>query len=347
MVKPLLYKKFPELGGNIPWLSVGTFPTPVGRLYNLEKAMGLSDIWIKRDDLCGELYGGNKVRTLEFSLADAIKTESELIFTYSALGSNWPLACVIYSKLHNIPTDVFFLPYPMDPVKEANLRLTHDLANRVFSAKSLFTFPWILGSNLIKAKRNRRVYLMPPGGVSAVTTLGYINAVLELKEQCDKGEMPIPDFVFCALGSGGTAAGLSIGLGMVGWSTQVVAVRVVDLIVANRLILNRLIRKTLAAMKTNGARLSSSANWGANIRIEHRYFGKGYGVATVKGDESIEVMRSEEDQLLDTTYTAKACGAMLEMAHREPCKGKTLLFWQTLNSRPLDEVAKRMASDSS
>ncbi|MCG8603531.1 pyridoxal-phosphate dependent enzyme [bacterium] len=346
MNQPLIFQKFPELAKNIPWLSLGTFPTAVQRLTHLEKATGLSNLWIKRDDLSGKIYGGNKVRTLEFSLADALEKKANLVFAYSALGSNWPLACSIYTKMYGLPTDVFFLPYPMDDIKERNLQLTRRLSGRICSARSLLTFPFLLGCSLLKSWRSHRVYLMPPGGVSAVTTLGYVNAVLELKEQCEQGQMPVPDYIFVPLGSGGTAAGLAIGLDFVGWSSRVIAVRVVDFIVANRVTLHYLIKKTIRTMKANGANIGLDANWKANIRIEHRFFGKGYGLPTPDGQESAELVQTHENQLLDATYTSKTMAAMLEFAKEREYKNKTLLFWHTLNSRSLEGVDLRLQRNS-
>ena len=95
-------------------------------------------IWIKRDDLSGEFYGGNKVRTLEFILAEAKKREADLLIAYSALGSNWPLACVVYAKQQEWLTDVFFLPYPMDNVKRENLELINELSRKVSIPDAVF-----------------------------------------------------------------------------------------------------------------------------------------------------------------------------------------------------------------
>lgn len=342
MDQPLIFKHFKELSKNIPWMRLGKFPTPVERLENIGKKIGLQSLWIKRDDLTGEIYGGNKVRTLEFSLAEAAQKQADLIFTYSALGSNWPLSCVIYAKLKGWPTDVLFFPKPLDSNKEKNLVLTHDLARQVILAKSLWTFPFVLYFHLRKTKREARIYLSPPGGTSPLTTLGYINAVFELKEQCEKGEAPIPDFVFCPFGSGGTAAGLSIGLNLVGWHTQVMAVRVVDLLVTNKWTLNHLIQRTLSLLQKNGV---SHLQWQDNVRVVHKYFGKGYSEPTVLGEECVELLRTEENQLLDSTYTGKTFAAILGLAKDKQFTNKHLLFWQTLNSRSLEGLAQRLSGE--
>lgn len=340
--QPLIFQQFKDLAEKIPWLSLGQYPTPVERLSHVEKELGLSNLWIKRDDLSGELYGGNKVRTLEFCLAEAKQKKAEVIYTYSALGSNWPLACVIYAKLLGWPTEVFFLPFPLDSVKQQNLEVTTRLARRVHCAKARATFPFVLYSNWLRAKRHANVYLTPPGGASAMATLAYVNAVLELKDQCDQGQTPVPDFIFCPLGSGGTVAGISIGLHLIGWPTTVIAVRVVAYLVANHLMLQHLISRTVKVMQNNGARLSNRKAWGSNIRIEHDYFGKGYGKPTRLGERSIELVGSLENQRLDSTYTGKTFAAILQSSKDTFLKNKSVLFWQTLNSRNLDTLDEKL-----
>lgn len=343
MDKPLIFKHYKELSKHIPWMSLGSFPTPVERLRNLEKKLGLDSLWIKRDDLSGEIYGGNKVRTLEFGLAEASKKGANLIFTYSALGSNWPVACGIYAKLKGWPTDVFFFPRPLDPTKEHNLELTKKLARRVFSTKSQLTFPFVLYFHLRKAKKRATVYLTPPGGTSPLTTLGYVNAIFELRQQCENEEAPIPDVIFCPLGSGGTAAGLSIGLHLVGWPTQVIAVRVVDLVAANKLTLNYLIRRAVQLLQKFGV---SCLDWPNNVRIAHDYCGKGYGIPTALGEKCIQLFQSEENQILDSTYTGKTFSAILDLANENAFKNKHILFWQTLNSRSLEDIPTRLKDET-
>ena len=65
--RPALFDRFPELSGKIDWVRLETSPSPVQRLEHL----GHDNLWIKRDDILSTVYGGNKVRKLEFVLADA------------------------------------------------------------------------------------------------------------------------------------------------------------------------------------------------------------------------------------------------------------------------------------
>ena len=69
---------------NLPQLRLGVYPTPFYRLENISRIYNKS-IWIKRDDLCGVALGGNKVRTLEYLLADAQKQGCDTVFTLSLI----------------------------------------------------------------------------------------------------------------------------------------------------------------------------------------------------------------------------------------------------------------------
>jgi len=115
-------------------------------------------------------------------------------------------------------------------------------------------------------------------------------------------------------------------------------VRVVDFIVANKFTLNLLIRRTLKLLKRSGVSLPDR-NWGSNLRIEHNYFGKGYSRPTDLGEQSIELFKSRESQLLDSTYTGKTFAPIIELSKDDQFRSKHILFWQTLNSRNLDKIA--------
>ncbi|MCU1281713.1 MAG: putative pyridoxal phosphate-dependent deaminase, partial [bacterium] len=67
--EPALFRAFPSLAARVPWMPLGRFPTPVARVDGLVPPS--VELWIKRDDASGEIYGGNKVRKLEFLLAEA------------------------------------------------------------------------------------------------------------------------------------------------------------------------------------------------------------------------------------------------------------------------------------
>lgn len=113
------------------------------------------------------------------------------------------------------------------------------------------------------------------------------------------------------------------------------AVRVVDLIAANQLTLTYLIRRTVQLLQHFDALSFTTKGWPNNVRILHRYFGKGYSVPTPMGQKSIQLVKSEENQILDSTYTGKTFSAILDLAHEDSFRNKNILFWHTLNSRSL------------
>src|SRR5713101_2838243 len=93
-----LFKSYPQLEENIPWTRLCNYPSPVEKLPNLGRAVGADEIWIKRDDLLSSIYGGNKVRKLEFILADARSRGAKTLITVGGLGSNHALALAAYSR---------------------------------------------------------------------------------------------------------------------------------------------------------------------------------------------------------------------------------------------------------
>ena len=70
-----------------PRVPLGIFPTPIQKLDNISRILG-TNVYFKRDDLTGLGLGGNKVRKLEFLLADARKTGAEIVFTTGGAQSN-------------------------------------------------------------------------------------------------------------------------------------------------------------------------------------------------------------------------------------------------------------------
>ena len=96
---PALLRWFPELRTGVPWVSLTSVPSPVHRLTVLGRALGMDDLWLKRDDQCGLRYGGNKPRKLEYLLGHALARRAKTIITFGALGSNHTLATAIYGRM--------------------------------------------------------------------------------------------------------------------------------------------------------------------------------------------------------------------------------------------------------
>ena len=91
---PILLKEYPELEERIPRISLGKFPTPVQQLHQ----SGFENLWIKRDDMSSSVYGGNKIRKLEFILGQARKENAAHIITFGGIGTNHGLATAVFCK---------------------------------------------------------------------------------------------------------------------------------------------------------------------------------------------------------------------------------------------------------
>ena len=162
--------------------------------------------------------------------------------------------------------------------------------------------------------------------------LGFVNAGLELAEQVRAGLLPEPEWVFVAMGTGGTTAGLALGLGLGGLRTRVRAVRVVERFLANRTLLGWLERGMRRLAREAGEEEIAGRERAGRIELDHRYFGEGYGYPTEAGKKSVELF-AEEGISLETTYTGKAAAAFLDEARRNP---KPLLFWNTYSAADLN-----------
>jgi D-cysteine desulfhydrase len=165
-----------------------------------------------------------------------------------------------------------------------------------------------------------------------VGSLGYVDAARELVSQIREGVLPEPDVIVVAVGSGGTAAGLAVGLEEAGLRTRVVGVAIshparVLAVMAHRL--TRELAKSVGVHPTRSA---------ARLDIDRRWVGRGYGYFTRDAQDAI----AEATNLgieLDPTYTAKAFACALARA-RAKDTSERVLFWHTLSTHPLEGLPR-------
>ncbi len=297
-----LFRRVPGLAARVHRLPLGRFPTPVQRL-----ALPEGELWIKRDDLTGSPYGGNKVRKLEFLIGDALARGAGRLITAGALGSHHALATAVYGRAVGLPVTLVLFPQPVTPHVRRVLLTDVALGAELRFVPRMELIP---GALLARrwAARHERGYVIPPGGSDALGTLGYVNAALELAEQVAAGALPPPGELHVAAGTLGTAAGLAIGLALAGLPTRVAATRITGRVVTNERALQRLVRGALALLAPE-ARLDAG-EVAARVEIRHGQIGAGYGRETPAG-------RAAAAQLgalglkLDPTYTAKAAAEAL------------------------------------
>jgi L-cysteate sulfo-lyase len=307
-----------------PRVQLGHLPTPLEYLDRFSESLGGPRIWIKRDDCTGLATGGNKTRKLEFLLADAIAQSCDTVITYGAVQSNHArqtaAACarlgldchLVLSRLVDWHDDSY--------ESAGNIQL-----DRLFNASIEFVDPaqaaTIATSRMTKLKREgRRVYSIPPGGSNEVGALGYAVCAQEICQQAHALGFA-PDLVIHASSSGGTHAGLAIGM------TQTSA-RIVGINVSEP-------NEQLALERTKTLALATRDRFAAHapiprVELRHEFLGPAYGIPTPETIAAIRALARLEGIVTDPVYSGKALAALISMIEkRELDGGKNVVFVHT------------------
>ncbi|TFG27205.1 MAG: pyridoxal-phosphate dependent enzyme [Promethearchaeota archaeon] len=326
--KPLLFQKYPKLEGNVPWIKLIPSQTPVRKLSKLETKFCINSLWVKCDDLTSPLYGGNKSRKMEFIYAEALNQNCRKVLTAGAIGSNQCVANAIFCEQLKLKPIAVMIDQPVTSYVRDNLLLDVYFKNEIFYEKE--TIP-----------KSDDIYYMPPGGSNPIGTLGYVEAALELKNQVDNGEIPEPDYIFVPTASSGTAAGLTLGVKLAGLKTQIHAVQASFSSLSNFKAIRRLANKTKLYM-------AKYDNTIPDITFEHlhyteEYYGGEYGLPTPEALKAIKIAQ-EENISLEPTYSGKTFAALLDfiLNNKKEIKDKTVVFWNTYNSRDFSNIIKKV-----
>ncbi|MBN1763058.1 MAG: pyridoxal-phosphate dependent enzyme [Methanomicrobia archaeon] len=331
---PLL-EQYPLLAEKLPYVSLGEFPTPVAKLHRLGEDIGVENLYLKRDDVSGKLYGGNKTRKLEFILGHALRTDAKAVFAFGFAGSNHAVATAIYAQQVGLKSISMLMPQPNAQYVRRNLLMSHYCGAELHQHRNV---PLVIMGTFYQILRHKLRYgyspqVIPPGGSSPLGATGFVNAAFELKEQIMSGELPEPDRIYVALGTTGTAVGLMLGLKAANLKSRVISVRVADEQFAN-------VRKMVTLFhETNSFLCSLDPSFPAfkisekDIAITHDFFGERYALFTEEGMEAVTRMEKEEGITLDGTYTGKAVAALIADAQKHVLRDQIVLFWNTYNSR--------------
>jgi D-cysteine desulfhydrase len=310
---------------------LGDLPTPVERAPWLDD--GRREVWIKRDDLSSEIYGGGKVRKLEWALANSPFDGPQPITSVGGIGSNHLVALALFLReldrhLHAV---VFSQP-PTDHVR-TNLAIMASMGASFWFVPHRWQLPGAWARHAFGRQRDLGP-MMAPGASTPLGCFGFVEAGLELAQQIEDGELPKPQTIFITGGTGGASAGLALGLAMAGISTHLHIVSAVEPVLYNRWLMAAKLRHVHQALRAHGWQGSTSASVllrsaGVTWTLDHRQVGDGYGAPTPAG-RSAGVLAARNGLELDPTYTTK-CVAGLRAA---PVSGP-VLFWNTHGSNDL------------
>ncbi|HXD49875.1 MAG TPA: pyridoxal-phosphate dependent enzyme [Gemmatimonadaceae bacterium] len=313
--------RFPALAG-VPRVAIGRFPTPVEPLAALAP-----NLWIKRDDLAADPMGGNKARALEWLLAGT--APGDRVVTVGSAGSTHALAVATYASRLGAHASIGRWRQEMNgAAAEVSHRIAQVAERAPIHRTPVGAYVWAW------AQRGRGARWIAAGGTTPLGILGHVNGGLELAEQVARGELPAPRAAIVPLGTGGTAAGLSLAFAIAGIDTRVVGARVVPKIVGRRRRVVRLANRAAALLeRLSGTRVPRVSEH--SIEVVDHTFGGAYGRETSAGRDAARRLLAETGIALDTTYSAKAFALALEraaLAAPEP-----VLFWLTFDSRILGE----------
>jgi D-cysteine desulfhydrase len=326
---PLLHERFPALRGSLPYVRLGRGPTPVRRL----ELAGAGEVWVKDEGAYGDGgWGGNKVRKLEWVLADARRRKRKTVLTFGALATNHGLATALYARDQGLGAALVLVDQPIDDHVRAQLeRLRASGATLHFThtrARTIAALPWLL----VRHSSPRPPYVLPAGGSSAVGALGYVEVALELAAQVERGELPEPAWVVAAVGSGGTAAGLTLGLRIAGLQTRVLAVVVNDLLRLDERTLGRLAGRSARLLVRRGAELPALDAQPLTPTVTRTWLGDGYGHPT-DASEAARRVAADQGLALDPVYTAKALAGLIGEREAGALGDGPVLFVQTHGPR--------------
>lgn len=296
-----LHERFPALRETLPHVALGEGPTPVRPLPGLA-----DDLWLKDESPYGSAWGGNKVRKLEWILPDAKRRGRRTILTFGALGTNHGLATALYAREQGLRCAIALVDQPMDDHVRAQLARLESSGATIHrthtKARTVAAVPWLLA-------RHRRPYVLPAGGSSPVGALGYVEVAFEIAAQVRDGALPEPARVAVAAGSGGTAAGLLLGLRLAGLRTKVLGIVVNDTLKLDHGTLTRLARRAARLLRKRGADVPDPEP--GDLTVTRDWLGPGYGRATPESERAIALAREKEGIELDPVYTAKAMAGVL------------------------------------
>ncbi len=311
---------------SMPRIKIAHLPTPVEGLPRLSAKLAGPRLLVKRDDETGLALGGNKTRKLEYLLAEAQANGARTLITAGAVQSNHcrqtaaaaarvGLDCIL----------VLNLPPEKDVDPEATMQSNGNLIlDRLLGAEIVWTDRDHRAQTLQDTfqtawDEGRRPYLIPYGGSNSTGALGYVFAVQELMAQG-----VAPDWIVFPSSSAGTQVGLVVGAKLFGYQGKILGISIDE---TEQVLQTRVADLANQTAELLGEKIQFSS---AEILVNDRYLGAGYGVMGELEIEALQLFAKNEALLLDPVYTARAAGGMIDLVRSGFFKpDETVLFWHT------------------
>jgi len=253
-------------------------------------------LWVKRDDLTHLAGGGNKARKLEYLVADALRLGCDTLLTGGAAQSNHVRMTGAAARVAGLSCTAVLGGHAPDR-DEGNI-----LLDRLFGIDLVwvgeyeaFHIEQVLAETALRLRsEGRHPYEIPLGGASPIGTAGYVMAADELAKEAPAGCM-----IYTATGTGGTQAGLVIGIG------HHERVRGIDVGAIPD------VGERIEAVIPAAASLSGCPMPQGHLQLDRSQIGKAYGARTDAAREAIELVARLEGIVLDPVYSGKAMAALI------------------------------------
>ena len=302
-------------------------PTPLEAAPRLAQALGLKQLYIKRDDCTGLAGGGNKTRKLEFLVGEALAQGADTLITQGAVQSNHVRQTAAAAARFGLSCEIILEERTGSKAADYN-GSGNVLLDRLLGA-SIRNVPvgTDMNAELSSAAeavqaRGGKPYIIPGGGSNPIGALGYVDCVIELVRQADAQGIVI-DRIVTATGSAGTHAGLVAGLALIGADIPVLGIGVRAPQAAQEANVHKLAVET-AALLGHADRVSREMTV-ANCD----YVGAGYGLIDEAVIDALKLAARTEGLLIDPVYTGKAMKGLIALSKQGFFGDETVVFLHT------------------
>ncbi|APR85219.1 D-cysteine desulfhydrase [Minicystis rosea] len=307
----------------IPRLGWVGEPTPITPLPRAAEALGLEWLGVKRDDLLDLPYGGAKPRKLDYVLAAPPFADAPVWSSSGGIGSGSLVALTVAAERLDRRLRAHMFWTPLSEGVTDNLAFTASGPSAIFFYGSRVSMAVCRPAVLLCA-RESGAPVLPPGATSPRGMIGTVRAGLELAQQIREGAVPTPDRVYVALGSGGTAVGLAVGLALGGVRTEVRAVAVVERLLALGPRIRGLEHAALAELARFGL---PAPELPIALTVDHAHAGAAYAHPSVESIAAVDTIAPEGIHL-EPVYTGKAMAALCADARAGGLRN--VIFWSTV-----------------
>ena len=316
---------FSSVFAKLPRISLAPLYSPIERMDRLSSSInGAPNLFIKRDDFIGQLVWGNKLRKLEYTIADALSLSADTVLTCGGIQSNHARTTAQIAR--RLGLDCILVLNGAEPQQATgNFLLVKMMGvgvSFVSSAEERDPEMQRIAENL--RKKGKKPYIIPLGASDIVGVAGFINALKELKEQEEMSGI-LFSHIYHSTSSGGTQAGLETGKRIFGRDDLIISGISADSNTEE--IASRVTSISNGFLRKMGADISISED---ELNTFTGFIGRGYGIPTPGSEKARQIFLEKEGILLDSTYTSKAADGLI--THCMEGRFRTtdnVLFWHT------------------